>query len=539
MKQLYWDTPEKLRDLLLELVSWQSMTLSAGEREFPIKLMRKFQNLEYYQNNPDLLKLHDVKQGRSFLTVLYKHPEAQDTVVLLSHFDTVSSEEYGELEPYAYQPEVLTELFRTRMDEFSEEVRRDLESGEYLFGRGTMDMKMGIALHMRLIEKATVEKWPLNLLLLTVPDEEVNSEGMRSAVTKLLELKEEYKLDYNLFLNGEPVFIKVPGEHRYNIYSGSMGKIMPSALFFGKETHVGEPLRGMTANYMASFLTQRMEWNKSFQETEMGETTPLPVNLQQKDLKMEYSVQTPYRAAALYNVILLKRTAAEIMDIFEKVAEDAARACNQAYINICEDQGVQPIGTVQVLRYEQLVKYAVEKYGQEFVEEVKGKIHANQDLDDREKSLRLADTLMIQCQELAPAVVLLFAPPYYPPVNSSDNGLVKKCVDYLQEQGPKKYNLSVHQVHYFNGICDLSYVNYQGNGGGWNDFILNTPVWSDSYSIPFAEMTMLQAPVLNVGPFGKDAHKRTERLHINNAFEEVPHLVEGMIKMMINGKNEN
>jgi arginine utilization protein RocB len=52
-------------------------------------------------------------------------------------------------------------------------------------------------------------------------------------------------------------------------------------------------------------------------------------------------------------------------------------------------------------------------------------------------------------------------------------------------------------------------------------------------------MAKLQAPVLNVGPFGKDAHKRTERLHIKNAFEEVPALVEGMIKMMIGNKRKD
>jgi arginine utilization protein RocB len=31
---------------------------------------------------------------------------------------------------------------------------------------------------------------------------------------------------------------------------------------------------------------------------------------------------------------------------------------------------------------------------------------------------------MLQCQELAPAIVLLFVPPYYPAVNSSDDELV-------------------------------------------------------------------------------------------------------------------
>ena len=137
--------------------------------------------------------LHEADLGRRFLTGLYKHVDAKETIVLLSHFDTVNTEEYGDLEEYAYQPEELTKLLLNRIDELDGDAQRDLTSGEYLFGRGTMDMKMGLAMHMGLLEKATVEKWPINILLLTVPDEEVNSAGMRAAVTKLLEIKRRAK----------------------------------------------------------------------------------------------------------------------------------------------------------------------------------------------------------------------------------------------------------------------------------------------------------------------------------------------------------
>lgn len=537
MEQLRWGTPDALRRLLCEVVSWKSMTLTDGEREFPSKIYAKLAEVTYFRDNPNHLGLHDADLGRRFLTALYKHPSAKETIVLISHFDTVNTEEYGDLEEYAYKPEELTKLLLTRMNELPEDARRDLQSGEYLFGRGTMDMKMGLVMHMGLLEKAAAENWPINLLLLTVPDEEVNSSGMRAAVTKLLELKDEYGLTYKLFLNGEPVFTQEPGDKNYYVYSGSIGKIMPSALFYGKETHVGEPLSGITAPYIASFLTQRMEWNRTLQERVMGEKTPLPVTLQQKDLKLEYSVQTPYRAAALYNVFLMKRNAEEIMDIFEQVAVDAARACYQAYLDICREQSAEPVGGVRVLRFEELIKHATKKFGTKKVEAIKEAIHANSDWDDREKSFRIVDTLMIQCQELAPAIVLLFAPPYYPAVNSSDDELVKQCVAYVKEQGLAKFDLPVKQIHYFNGISDLSYVNYRDEGEGWTTFQANTPVWGRSYSIPFAEMTQLQAPVLNVGPLGKDAHKRTERLNVNSAFEEVPALVESMIKMMMKVKN--
>jgi arginine utilization protein RocB len=533
MNQLKWGTPAALRELLCEVVSWKSMTLTEGERLFPRKVEAKLQELTYFQENPSHLGLHDADLGRRFLTALYQNPKAEKTIVLISHFDVVNTEEYGDLEEFAFQPEILTKLLHGKKNELPEDARRDLESGDYLFGRGTMDMKMGLVMHMGLIEKASVEQWPINLLLLTVPDEEVNSAGMRAAVSKLLEMKEERDLHYTLFLNGEPVFTQQPGDTKYYVYSGSIGKIMPSALFYGKETHVGEPLGGITAPFMASFLTQRMEWNTSFQETDLGETTPLPVTLQLKDLKMEYSVQTPYRAAALYNVFLMKRNAAEVMDIFEKIAVDAAEACNTAYHKICTEQVVLPVGQVKVIRYEELLKHALDKFGSDFLDSTKATIQANDAWDDREKSLRIADTLMIQCQELAPAIVILYAPPYYPAVNSSDNELVGQCIDFVKKQGHETFNLSVEQIHYFNGISDLSYVNYVDEEEGWTTFQSNTPVWGDSYSIPFDDMKHLQAPVLNIGPFGKDAHKRTERVHTKSAFEIVPVLVEEMVRMVM------
>ncbi len=532
MAEYHWATKEGLCDLLCEVVSWDSRTLTRGEVEFPEKVREKLQSLSYFQDNPSQLGLYDADLERRFLTALYKHPEAKDTIVLISHFDTVFTEEYGDIEEYAFRPKELTQLLYNRIDSLPEDAREDLLSGEYLFGRGTMDMKMGLVMHMGLIEKASNEKWPINLILLTVPDEEVNSAGMRAAVLKLLEMKDEYDLTYKLFLNGEPVFTQQPGDRNYYVYTGSIGKIMPSVLFYGRETHVGEPLSGITANFIASFMTQQMEWNAKLQETVMGENTPLPVTLQQKDLKMEYSVQTPFRAAALYNVFLMKRNAAEIMDIFEDIALDAARGCNETYQKICASQNVKPVGTVRVLRYEELLRYVVKKLGNDYVESVKREINENKNWDDREKSFYIADALMIECQELAPAMVLLFAPPYYPAVNSSDCVFIRECVDYIRQQGMEKFGLPVQQIHFFNGISDLSYVNYKDSGSGWTSFIDNTPVWGDSYSIPFQEMKELQAPVLNIGPFGKDAHKRTERLHKKSAFEEVPALVEGLIKQM-------
>jgi arginine utilization protein RocB len=247
---------------------------------------------------------------------------------------------------------------------------------------------------------------------------------------------------------------------------------------------------------------------------------------------MEYSTQTPYRAAALYNVFLMKRGAEEVMHIFTKVAEDAAKACNRAYSEICKREGVNPVGKVTVLSYEELLLHAEKKLGSDVIARIKANVLTNTKWDDREKSIRIVDSLMIECQELGPVMVLLFAPPYYPAVNTSKDPLIIDSIHLIKEIGREQFNLEVNQIHYFNGICDLSYVSYDDKNEGWTMFERNTPVWGDTYSIPFAEMQDLQGPVLNVGPFGKDAHKRTERLHIESAFVQLPVMLETLVRSL-------
>lgn len=527
-----WGTSAALRQLLQELVSWESVTLSEGERLFPVKLKKKLQELLYFQKHPHLLALHDVDVGRKFLTALYKHPDAKQTICLISHFDTVHTEEYGELQEYAIKPEELMKRLAKRKGDLPFDAWQDLLSSDYLFGRGTMDMKMGLAIHLHLLEKATLENWQINLLLVTVPDEEVNSSGMRCAVPKLLELREEHELEYILFLNSEPVFTQNPNDYRYYFYTGTIGKLLPAVLFYGKETHAGEPLRGMTSAYMSSYLTKEMEWNRAFQETSFTEKTPLPVTLKQVDLLSEYSTQTPYRSYALYNVFLMEQDPAEVFDRFEQTAKIAAAKLNREYKEICRLHQAEPIGEVKVIRYEQLLTYTEKKHGKKFVRSVKEAVQSHGDWDEREKSIRIADQLMISCQELSPAMVILLAPPYYPAVNSSGHQRIEHIVRLVTKLAKKKFNLSMERIHYFNGLCDLSYVSYKGSQKEQDLFAKNMPVWNDSYTIPFAEMKKLDAPVLNIGPFGKDPHKRTERLHMENAFEQVPVILEEMIRML-------
>lgn len=526
-----WQTSEQLRQLLCEMVSWESETLSLGEIRFPHLLLERLQELPYFQANTSNLQAVHVDEQRAFVSALYQKEGQSKTVVLISHFDTVSTEEYGSLQPLATQPEALTEAFLAQPNLLNALAQKDLHSGDYLFGRGVMDMKMGLVLHMHLLEKALLHDWDINLLLITVPDEEVNSAGMRGAVEHIAKLKEEHQLDIKLFLNSEPSFTQGPADLQEYIYTGSIGKIMPAALCYGKETHVGEPLKGITATFLNSYLTAEMEWNEQFLEQAYDEVTPLPVSLQQKDLKMNYSTQTPYRSYALYNVFMMNSSAEIIFGIFRNVSEVAMKKCQDRYEKICKSQDVTPIGKINVLSYEELYAYSVNKLSEKVVEEIIRKITDNTQLDDREKSVAIADQLMIACKELAPATVLLFAPPFYPPVSSKENELVQQLVELLLTKA-KELDVPMESKNYFNGICDLSYCQSLLSDG-WRAYEQNTPVWQRTYEIPFEAMKQISAPVMNVGPYGKDAHQISERLHVKSAFEEMPVLLSTVIEQML------
>ena len=67
-----------------------------------------------------------------------------------------------------------------------------------------------------------------------------------------------------------------------------------------------------------------------------------------------------------------------------------------------------------------------------------------------------------------------------------------------------------------------------------NTYTKNLPGDEELYHIPFKEMAQFNAPVINVGPVGKDAHKNTERLHLPFAFQQLPKLLEHLIHVHIN-----
>lgn len=524
----HWQTAAGRALLLKQLVAHQSVTHSEGEQSFPYLVKDQLMSLDYFKAHPEQIHLVPTDDGRHAVVALYLGATSHKAVTCISHFDTVGIEDFGLYQSEAFDMDRLTATFQGHVEDFDKEVQVDIQSGQYLFGRGSMDMKPGLMLHMSLIEKAIIEQWDINLILMTVPDEEVTSKGMHAAVAHLDELCQQHQLDIVLHLNSEPTFQQQGNDIHY-FYSGSIGKIMPGVFVNGRETHVGTPALGLSSNFMMSYILQEIEYSARFKETFEGESTPFPVTLKMNDVKHHYDVQTPFRTVALFNLFLFKHNANDVFQQFNAAVKEGMHKAWAAYQQRMKDEDVAPLPQLQLLTYQELYQYACQHHGERAVQDRVDQAIQNEQ-EPHAQSILIIDALIRLCKSLGPVVVTFFAPPYYPATNASFHPLVEAIKQTITDTDKQQFNRVSERIHYFNGISDLSYVAPSPNGSGFDAFRDHTPVFGQTYHIPFEAIERIQAPFLNCGPIGKDAHKVTERVHQQSAFEELPIILETIIK---------
>ncbi|MFS8541883.1 MAG: peptidase M20, partial [Tissierellales bacterium] len=83
-------------------------------------------------------------------------------------------------------------------------------------------------------------------------------------------------------------------------------------------------------------------------------------------------------------------------------------------------------------------------------------------------------------------------------------------------------------------ISDLSYAAAPREKNAIESLKNNMPGFGVKYNLPIEDMQRLNLPVVNIGPFGKDAHKFTERLEEDYSFNVAPKLVYNTIMGLLN-----
>ncbi len=148
-----WNCKEGLKELSLELVAQDSISGTRNEKNMAQLIYRKLSELEYYKKNPEhlnLVPLNDKLDRYAVCALMRGKKESPRTLLTVAHLDTVGIDDAGSLKEYIFNPYEYTK--RLNPDALDEDSRNDLLSGEWLFGRGIMDMKTGLAVQMSLLE---------------------------------------------------------------------------------------------------------------------------------------------------------------------------------------------------------------------------------------------------------------------------------------------------------------------------------------------------------------------------------------------------
>lgn len=532
-----------------ELISIRSDTGTVLEKDIEEYIYNWISQIKYFNKNPQMYGKYLLKNDhleRAVVWALLKG-KGKKTVVLLHHHDVVDSLDYGIFKEYAYSPELLQE--KLHVLELTEDVRLDLESGKWIFGRGTADMKAGAAIQLALIEEySKVEDFDGNLLLLSVPDEESLSLGMREAVNLLVELKQQYELDYVIMINSETH--ERDKDNVGALYEGSVGKIMPLIYVKGKQAHIKDVFNGFNPITLLSEIVKRTELNPDFSDVVGDEVSPPPSWLYSRDRKKFYDVSIPQAAGGYFNILTLKRTPKDIIKLLKEICEEAAKDVTRyindnykGFQNKINKEGNELALNIKVKTFCELYDEALSNSGQKFledynrtIEKIKSDIQGNK-ISIPESSFVIIEKTLEYVKDLSPMVIIAFSPPYYPHISNIDFKRLSEPVltlhDTINNFAKHSWNEEYKKHNYFMGISDMSYVAINDSEEVIPYIGPNMPLWESVYKIPFESMKTLYIPSINIGPWGKNLHKFSERVLRRDLLERTPKLIELAIQCVL------
>lgn len=545
------DLSHEIKDIFYNYIKVKGYTATKDEKLSEEFLMNYFKNIDYFKENTDKYGLYNIEDDsldRKVSWTMVKG-EGSDTVVLIHHNDIVDIEDYKNLKPYAFNPEELEkELFKYK-DNLSDESKNDLESKKYIFGKGTADMKAGGAIQFALIKKySSIKNLKGNIILLSVPDEENLSSGMRGAVLLLDELRQKYNLKYKLMINSEPH--QRLDENIGVISEGSVGKMMPFVYIRGSMSHAGKVFEGFNPTNLMSEIVRRTELNIELSDFINGESAPPPTWLYLKDRKYHYDVSMPLSIGGCFSVLTLNKEPKELVEDIRKVCVDSFNniidEMNKRYKVFREKTG-KDFNTLpwksKVVTFDELYDEAYENYKEEFTEDynkefenIKQKV-INNEINMIEGNLKLVDIIFEYINDLSPKVVIGLSPPYYPNVsNIYFNNLderIKNISNDIMKYANDEFNQQYTKEYFYTGISDLSYSSIKKSKCIKKSLTKNMPFYGELYSIPLEEIEQNSMPCINIGPWGKDFHKLTERVLKEDLFDRTPKLLNHTISIVL------
>lgn len=534
---------EEIKALTEKLVAIPSVNGTSGERAIADAIEAYLRDIPYFQAHPELVITQELKDDplhRHNVMALLKGGDGteRDCIMLHGHIDTVDVDDYGKYKPYAFDCAKLAEALQSA--ELPEEVRRDLASGDYLFGRGACDMKGGDAVFLVLVRHLAQapEKLHGNLLLSFNPVEETLHRGIIEELPLLQKIQQEHDLHFRLAINNDFICPMYAGDTTRYVYTGAVGKLLPMFYIIGRETHVAQCFEGFSPDLTAAELVRLIDRNPDFCDGYQGEYTLPPTVLKMHDLKPSYNVQTPHTACVYFNYFVHNRQVTESMALFKSAARIAldnvmqqADARYKTYCTLSGNRYSSLLEQTQVLDYRELCDRARAVYQGDldaFIDRTADDSIAAGD-DMRITSLRIVQALCELCGIKTPTVVVFLATPFCPH-NTLKREVPEEARVYAEiEQIAAEFSAeSGEQMklqQFFPSLTDSSYLKIDDDADSIAMLQACFPGYEKLYPVPLATAKALNIPAVNYGVWGKDCHKWTERIYMPYSFGQLPKFI--------------
>ncbi|WP_019415101.1 M20/M25/M40 family metallo-hydrolase [Paenisporosarcina sp. TG20] len=546
-----FDCSEEIWALTKQLVRIESIVNEGGEKVMSQGLYTLISSYPYFQQKTEQViyqQTEDDDQERYNVIAFVKGTKSPSnkTVLLMGHIDTVGIDDFN-LKDLALDPDALAQGLK--QEDLPEVVKDHLESGEFEFGRGVLDMKSGISSHLYLLKYYSEHPDELegNLMVVFECDEEDGSHGILSALKELKRLRDLHGFDYVAAINADFVSPRYNGDQNRYIYKGTVGKLLPSFFITGSETHVGSCFEGIDPNFIAAHLTRQISYNPALCNEAFGETTVPPVSLKQMDLKPTYTVQTALSAYVYFNFFIHSWSPKEVLERLKVEAETAfstaLKEFKQHYVTFSEVSG-EPMNDItwepRVMTYEDMHTILLNEHGELYtshMETFKEKLMLQTDLDTRMFAARVVEEAWKWMPDKNPAIIMFYSSLYSPRIevtgkNEKEQNLLD-ALDAAVETIQPSYPHPIVTKNFFPYISDMSFVALSDDAQEISAVSMNNPGWGTKHYVDYEAIRTINVPIINIGPYGYDAHKQYERMERNFSLNIVPNLTNQVLKSLI------
>ncbi|HZH93429.1 MAG TPA: peptidase M20, partial [Tissierellaceae bacterium] len=279
-----------------------------------------------------------------------------------------------------------------------------------------------------------------------------------------------------------------------------------------------------------------------------GEVTVPPTSLKQTDTKVGYTVQTPLAAYSYYNFFTHSMSPKDVILKMKEKAEEAfeevLERMDASYRRYCEMGG----HTYTPFPYRRRV-YTWEDFYNELltIHDDKFKLairnfaadlnEKNPSMDLRDFSVAVIEEALKWSQDKSPVVIIYYSSLFSSRIEMTGKtdkekallDSVKRSIDLVQDHSDKPIVVKMFYPY----ISDSSFMALSDDPHELVALEKNMPSWGTKYNHPIEDIMDINVPVVNIGTFGKDGHKFTERVHMKYTFEHVTNMTFNTIRSLL------